>query len=275
MNINGTYSFEQLLRLNRANNQAFYLSGFSHLLNNPLNSIHLASDLLKNYTQDINALFEELSDDAEQIPAGFREAGLAVLGDMPPVIQGISDSAFRLNQFVSHLAELTGRGATAASRDVDLNRLISLCASMAHHQICVHTSSFCLDLEPDLPVLAGNAEQMQQLILNLLMNALISLPDRSCAVVLSTSYNRATDSVQMRVQDEGVGISTDILPDILKPFFSTWSEYGCMGLGLNVADQIIRDHGGELAIDSELGKGTTMIVTFYRSHIKLGELDIL
>ena len=144
---------------------------------------------------------------------------------------------------------------------VDLNWLISHCASMAHHQISVYTNIFSLDLDPDLPVLHGNAEQMLQVILNLLMNALISLPGRSCAVVLSTSYNSATDRVQMRVQDEGGGISTDILPDILKPFFSTWSEYGCMGLGLTVADQIICNHGGTLCLNSELGKGTSVIVS--------------
>ena len=261
MNKSGDHAFEHLFNLNRANNQAFFLSGFSHLFNNPLNSIQLASDLLKNYTQDISARFDELGDEPEQIPAGFRKAVLTVLDDMPGVIQGISDSAFRLNHLVSWLSEFTGRGVVARSPEVDLNRLISLCASMADQQISIHTESFSLDLEPGLPVFPGNAVQMLQVILNLLMNALISLPDRHCAVVLSTSYDRVTGSVNVCVRDEGSGISPDIFPTVLEPFFSTWQAHGCVGLGLTVADQIIRNHGGELFIDSESGKGTSVIVS--------------
>jgi signal transduction histidine kinase len=261
MNINGDNSFDHLLRLNRVNNQAFYLSGFSHIFNNPLNSIHLASVLLRNYTQDINALFDELSDEPEPIPAGFRKAGLTVLSDIPHVIQGISDSAIRLNQFVSHLSEFIRREAVTASQDVDLNRLLSLCASLANHQINLHTSSFSFDLEPDLPILSGNTEQILQVILNLLMNALLSLPHRSCAVVLSASCDHASGCISICVRDEGSGISPDIFPNIPEPFFSTWQEHGCLGLGLTVADQIIRNHGGELTIDSEYGKGTTVVVS--------------
>jgi len=263
MNFNGDNSFEHLLRLNRSNNQVFFLSGFSHSFNNPLNSIQLASDLLKSYTQDINARFDDLSDLITDLP--FCHPVLApiqsVLADMPQVIQGISDSAFRLNLLVSWLSEFIGKGTVAQSQEVDLNRLISLCASMAEQQISVHTNSFSLDLEPDLPICPGNAQFIMQVILNLLMNALISLPGRSCAVVLSTSNDPATGSVQMCVQDEGAGIPTDIFPRILESFFTTWQAHGCMGLGLTVADQIIRNHGGELFIDSELGKGTSVIVS--------------
>jgi C4-dicarboxylate-specific signal transduction histidine kinase len=132
---------------------------------------------------------------------------------------------------------------------------------MIHKQISVYTHTFHLDLEQNLPILHGNTEHMLQVIFNLLMNALVSLPDRACAVVLSTSYNRTTDRVQMRVQDEGVGIPLNILPSILEPYFSAWSEEGCLGIGLTVADQIIRRHGGALVIDSEPGKGTSVLVS--------------
>jgi signal transduction histidine kinase len=267
MNSNGDTSFEQLLRLNRANNLLFFVGGFCHTFNNPLNSIHLASNLLNNYSQDINALFNELSDEPEQVPTGFREAGLTVAGDLLHVIQGVSDSVYRLNRLVSLLSEFISRGATAASHDVDLNRLISLCASLADHQIRGHTSSFTLNLEPDLPILPGNAEQMLQVILNLLMNSLLALNDRFSAVVLSTTCDRAANCVTLSVRDEGTGISPDIFPDIRAPFFSTWQAHGCIGIGLTVADQIIRNHGGKLCIDSEPEKGTTVIVSLPISTI--------
>ena len=261
MNIDRAHSFEHLLRLNRATNHAFFLREFSHEFNNPLNSIQMAGELLKGYTQDINALLEELNDEPERLPAGFQEECCRILANMPILTAGISDSVTKLKHFTSWLSEFTGRATITGIYGMDLNWLISHCASMAHHQISVYTNIFRLDLEPDVPVLHGNAEQMLQVILNLLMNALISLPDRSCAVVLSTSYNCVTDCVQMLVQDEGGGIPADILPDIFKPFFSTWAEYGCMGLGLTVADQIIRNRSGKMSIDSALDKGTRVTVS--------------
>lgn len=273
MNIAGGHTFEQLLRMNRVNNQAFFLSGFSHSFSNPLNSILLAGDLLKNYTRDINLHFDELNDlvtDALPLchPEGSEGSVLlplqTILGDFPQIIQGINDSALRLKQLLSHLSGLTGRGVIAAGSDFDINRLVSLSAAMAEHQISVHTNSFTLDLEPDLPLLSGSTEQILQVILSLLMNALLSLPERSSAVLLSTSCNRDTGYVTLSVRDEGSGILPDIFPSILEPFFSTWHEHGCIGLGLTVSDRIIRNHGGEMFIDSGVGRGrgTNVNVSF-------------
>jgi len=261
MNIARSHSFEQLLRLNRANNSAFFLSGFSHTFNNPLNSIQLASDLLNNYTQDINGLLDELNEEPDRLPAGFQKECCRILTDIPILTQGINDSVIRLKHSNLWLSEFSGKGAIAGLYGIDLNWLISHCASMTQHHISVYTNIFRLDLEPDLPVLQGNAEQMLQLILSLLMNALLSLPDQSSAIVLTTTYDRAAGSVQMCVCDKGSGISPEIFPDIFEPFFSTWSEHGCMGVGLTVADHIIRNHGGVLTIDSEIGKGTSAIVS--------------
>ena len=260
MNITRTHSFEQLLRLNRANNSAFFLSGFSHTFNNPLNSIQLANDLLNNYSQDINALLDELQEEPERLPTGFQKECSRVLSNIPMLTQGISDSVTRLKHCSSWLSGFSGRGAIAGLFGIDLNWLVSHCASMTQDQISFYTNIFSLDLEPDLPILQGNAEQMLQVILSLLMNALLSLPDRSSPVVLTTTFDRVAGSVQMCVRDKGSGISPKIFPDILEPFFSSWSEHGCMGLGLTVADQIIRNRGGVLTIDSEFGKGTSVIV---------------
>jgi len=262
MNKKIDHSFDLLLRLNRVNNQDLFLRGFSHLLNNPIGSIHLASRLLNGYTQDIKTLFNELSDESEQIPVGFREDGLTALSDIPQVIQGISDSAQRLNQLVSYLIEFGDRGTIiAGSHDADLNRLVLLCTTMAAHKISEHTNCLSLDLSPGLPTLHLDEQQMLQVILNLLMNSLLSLKDRPSAVVISTLYDSAAACVKMSVRDEGTGIPQDIMGKIMEPFFSTWPEYGCIGLGLTVADRIISNHGGELNIESESGRGTTVIVS--------------
>ena len=255
MNYN-PFSFEQLEKLNLLNNQAFFLNGFTHMFNNPLNSIHMASELLKGYLQDINDFFYE----PVLVGAGIKEECGAVIKTMP-LLRGINDSTLKLNQLVSWFSELTGKGSTAGMYGVDINWLISHAVAMAHHQITACTKNFSLELSQELATVPGNAQQMLQVILNLLMNALLSLPDPSCGVSISTSFDHATGSYLIYVQDEGSGITPEEFPKIMAPFFSTWAKHGSIGLGLTVSNQIIQNHGGKLVIDSVPGKGTCALVS--------------
>jgi signal transduction histidine kinase len=252
--------FEHLLRLNKFNNQVFFLNGFGHTFKNSINSILLGSTLLNLYVQDINALFDELNDEPEGVSADFIQACCSILGTMPQVIKGISNSTLKLEQSVSYLSELSGQSSASASSTVDINPLVTRCSTMIQHQIDNYTNRFRLDLKGTPAVLSGSAELLSQVILNLLMNALLSLPDRTCAVVISTSCDPATGQTLICVRDEGIGISDDYFPHIVKPFFTTWQERGCVGLGLTVADRVVRNYGGELSIDSEVGKGTNVSV---------------
>lgn len=255
------FAFEHLLALNQAHNQAFLLKGLIHALKNPINSIQLASTLFGNYTQDINDLFDELSDEPEYLPVGFLEAGVHMLGKMSPVIRCVSDSADKLNRLVSSLAGFAEKGTIGQNQDVYLNQVVLHCASLAQHQICQYTSSFALDLQPDLPAVPGKGGQMTLVILNLLKNALISLHDRSCGVVISTSCDHAAALAHVTIRDNGCGISAEIRPHIFEPFFGDWQKHGCIGIGLTVARQLIHEHGGELSITSGAGKGTIVVVS--------------
>lgn len=265
------HDFEHLIRLNQLNNQAFFLRGVGHMLNNPINSIQLANKLFGVYTQDIADLFDSLDDEPDRVPAHFRKAGLDALSGMHQVIQGINDSTGKLNQLVNCLSQCTGKGPFSGNNTIDINEVILQCVSMAHHQICLHTNSLKTDLQSSLPVVYGNAQHMTQVVLNLLMNALLSLHDRSCPVEVSTSCDH-TGRIRMCIRDSGSGILPEIFPLIFEPFFTTWGNMGCIGTGLTVARGIIRNHGGELSIDSEPGEGTTVMVSL-PLHKPLRESD--
>lgn len=257
---NTLHAFEHLLRLNRLNNQVFFLREFGHSLNNSINTIQLGGKLLNHYVQDINDLFDELNDDPERPPADFHTSCFSILSSMPQVIQGICDAALRLDHSASSLSKYTGQRPVAAGSIVDINHLVSLSSAMIQHQITCYTNHFRLDLNGSPAVFSGSSEQLSQVIFNLLMNALLSLPDKSCEVDISTSCDYEKGKVLICIRDEGTGMSNDLLPRIVEPFFSTWQEHGCVGIGLTVADHVIRNHGGELSINSEPGKGTTVRV---------------
>jgi signal transduction histidine kinase len=93
------------------------------------------------------------------------------------------------------------------------------------------------------------------------MNSLQALNNKKCAVRVSTSYNKYSKFVILKIKDEGVGMTGDTLERITEPFFTTKLEKGGTGLGLSISYAIIKDHNGTLEFKSRHGKGTTAIVT--------------
>lgn len=112
------------------------------------------------------------------------------------------------------------------------------------------------DLPPELPPLWADADQLKQIVLNLLLNA-IEASRADTRVELSAV--RMDGRVTLAVVDRGPGIPRDQLDDIFHPFFTT-KETGT-GLGLALVHQMVIDHGGEITVDSQVGRGTTFRVS--------------
>ena len=116
-----------------------------------------------------------------------------------------------------------------------------------------------MSLADDLPLIHGNQRRLEQVLVNLVINACQALESAECAIVIETG--RTATHVFARVTDEGRGISREDLRKIKDPFFTTKRATGGSGLGLAVSDRIVREHGGELTFESEPGRGTTFRVT--------------
>ena len=109
---------------------------------------------------------------------------------------------------------------------------------------------------------------MEQVIVNLLVNACQALPNRAAKLSLHSRWNPQARCVEIRVMDEGCGISPENLPYITDPFFTTRREAGGTGLGLSVSARIVREHGGKLEFHSEPGQGTTILLQLPASRSK-------
>jgi signal transduction histidine kinase len=118
-----------------------------------------------------------------------------------------------------------------------------------------------IDLETAATTMRGHAGQLQQVVLNLLTNALDATPAGGSVVVRT----RATrERLAVEISDTGSGIPAEHRKDIFEPFFSTKEPGRGTGLGLFIASQIVREHGGDIALDSEEGRGATFRVTLPR-----------
>jgi signal transduction histidine kinase len=209
-------------------------AGIAHELNNPLTTVSGFAELV-----------------LEEIPqgAGYRSELEMVLRE-----------ARRASDVVRRLLDFSRQGERTRAR-ASLNEIVEDVLALTRHLI--HTSGVDLkmDIARDLPWVSVDRNQMKQVFLNLIHNALQAMPDGG-ALTISTSPRQRDGRawVVMSVCDTGIGMSPADKDRIFEPFFTTRADSGGTGLGLSVTYGIVTDHGGLIDVDSEPGKGTTFTV---------------
>ncbi|HEY5947597.1 MAG TPA: ATP-binding protein [Kofleriaceae bacterium] len=139
-----------------------------------------------------------------------------------------------------------------------VNPLVGALAAFVREDLASKNVKLVVDLVEGDPIALIDAAQMRQCLINLVRNASEALAGKpSGTVVLRT--RRAGDRIRIDVEDDGAGIAADVLPRMFDPFFST--KEGGSGLGLALTQQIVKDHGGDLAVQSTVGRGTTFTVS--------------
>jgi signal transduction histidine kinase len=144
--------------------------------------------------------------------------------------------------------------------DIDINRVAEKAAVLVANLLKKSTLNFSMNLSQTLPRIRGNEQRLEQVVINLLVNACQALTERRQAVGVNTGFDEATRSVVLRVSDQGAGMSNDVIRRICDPFFTTKRENGGTGLGLSISQKIVQDHQGSMAFDSAPGEGTTVTV---------------
>ncbi|MBW2145060.1 MAG: GHKL domain-containing protein [Deltaproteobacteria bacterium] len=135
------------------------------------------------------------------------------------------------------------------------------------------TRHFSVGYAANLPGIKGNTQHIEQVAINLIINACEALPDNEHSIQVSTEYDPKSDSVVVKVRDQGEGMFPEVLERIGDPFFTTKRDGGGTGLGLAISTRIINDHGGKIEFDSAPGEGTTVTVTFPASQ-GAGEVNL-
>jgi len=142
----------------------------------------------------------------------------------------------------------------------NLNTVIDRSVRLVQHQIEMAGVQLQLALADDLPHVQCDPGQIEQVILALVMNAIDAMPHGG-NLWLQTRLSSGSDQVLIEVRDDGTGIPPEILANIFEPFLTTKETGRGVGLGLAVSRSIVERHGGQIYVQSELGKGTTFVVT--------------
>ncbi|MBI5267738.1 MAG: HAMP domain-containing protein [candidate division Zixibacteria bacterium] len=222
-------------------------AGVAHELNNPLGGI-------LGYAQ---FTLEKLQKNAP---------GKTTQKDYESYIRYVTDievQARRCKQIVQNLLRFSRSTRTLEFAPPDLNKVLEETVTFLEHQLHMNQIELSLELEPALPLIQGNAGLLQQVFTNLIINAMHASSGGS-TITISSRFSPAVGefggAVELLVVDQGHGIAQENIKKIFEPFFTTKEIGKGTGLGLSVSYGIIKEHGGEITVNSTVGKGTTFIV---------------
>ncbi len=246
---------QQLIQADKMTSLGILVSGVAHEINNPSSLLLLNLPLLKEAYQDI----EEILEQHYQEQGDFYLAGLAysrMRDELPAMLDDMLAGSQRIRRIVEDLRDFARQKPADLSEIVSLNAVLATAIRLTDNSIRSACHHFQVSYGEDLPPLRGNAQRIEQVIINLIVNACQSLdsPDRPISV--RTGYEPKTGMLHLDVQDQGCGIAPENLARLSDPFFTTKREQGGTGLGLSISTTIVQEHGGHLRFASAPGKGT-------------------
>ena len=231
------------------------VSGVAHEINNPNNFIMLNAPLLLEAWESSQPILEEYYEkNGDFIIGGMKYTEMRE--NIPVLFSGILDGSKRIKQIVEDLRDFVRRDSSDISQSVDVNAVLKSAVTLLSYMIRKSTNHFSIEYDNHLPLLKGNFQRLEQVIINLIQNACQALRDTRKSIFVSTSFDEKRRSIIVKVEDEGVGIPSEDLLHITDPFFTTKHESGGMGLGLSISSRIVKEHSGTLTFNSEPGRGT-------------------
>jgi two-component system, NtrC family, sensor kinase len=223
---------EQMSQTEKLTSLGLLAAGVAHEVNTPL-------AVISNYIQML----------AKQMPEGDPRH---------TIIDKIVKQTFRASEIVNNLLNFSRTGSSELS-DVDVNRVVEETLSLVAHPLKTSQIQVVKQLTDGIPAVRGSANKLQQVFLNLFLNARDAMPTGGILEIRTGSHN---GSVEVEVVDTGNGIPREYIHKIFDPFFTTKSGGRGTGLGLSVSYGIIKEHSGKIDVRSTPGRGTSFHVEF-------------
>lgn len=221
-------------------------TGIAHEINNPLTSVAGFAEALLRRFRDEPTLKED-----------------ARLDVFPHYLEVIVRESYRCKGIIDHLLSF-GRKSDGAAGKVDMNMVLLEILELLRYQSSYRQIQVVTDLNQELPPVQGDPSGLRQVCMNLLVNAHQAIEGPGLVEVTTDKVDDAMVSIVIR--DTGCGIAQNILDRIWEPFFTTKEVGKGTGLGLSLTYNIVKRHGGEIQLESRVGKGSqfTVLLPIYR-----------
>jgi signal transduction histidine kinase len=229
---------EQLVRTEKLAAAGTLAAGVAHEVNNPLASISSLVQILQ-----------------ARLPEGDGDGQAAETREL---LRLVSTQIARITQVVRDMTDFAGQRPPSRA-PLDVSRTIESAARLASFDRGFKRLNVSTDFDPAAPLVPADADQLQQVFLNLMLNARDAMPGGG-RLRVSTRYERERGELSIEIADTGTGVAPEHLPHVFDPFFTTKPAGRGTGLGLAVCHRIVTAHGGRIEISNNDGRGTLVRV---------------
>jgi C4-dicarboxylate-specific signal transduction histidine kinase len=237
----------QLIQAGKMTTLGVMAAGMAHEINQPLNVIQVCADFFLKMLKRGAAIDDE---------------------DLRTMANDIAANVERAAGVIKHVRDFARQSELVRSK-VNINDPIKDVFKVLGHQLKVHDIDVQLELDPDLPDIMAEHNRLEQVFINLVSNAIDAMDEKSSQTDSQDSPKRLSiksfvenDQVMVHVKDTGTGMSEEVKNKIFEPFFTTKKVGMGTGLGVSISYGIVKDYSGGIEIDSEIGRGTTFMLTF-------------
>ena len=253
-------SQQQLHQAQKMETLGTLVSGVAHEINNPINLIMYNLPLIEKIWSD---LLPVLMEQKEKVPlqkyGGFTYDFLK--DNLPQLVADMDMAANRIAKIVSDLKNFSKQSNVAEKSMVQVNLAVQNAMRLAQTTLRKSGVRIQLDLDENLPLIAGNLQSIEQIIINIIINAIQAIDHSDGIIRVNTGFQRKDARIYLQITDNGGGISPAIADKLFLPFVTDKQAQGGTGLGLSVTYGLVQAHGGDISFETREGKGTTFTVS--------------
>lgn len=249
----------KLIQTNRMTSLGLLISSIAHNINTPNGAIKLAAQYLDSSWKNALPILEQVTKEEGDFTLGGLPFGVAK-GEIRGANESILNNAERVERVIQDLRAYNLGERNRLSHGVSVNRVVKEALTIIRAHGRQGEITITPTHAPDLPDITANQCQLEQVVVNLLLNALQAMPGNKGTVTVRTEFVAEENEVRIIVTDQGEGISPEVKKHLFEAFFSTRIDKGGSGLGLYISNFIVSEHNGRLSIDSQPGVGTVATV---------------
>lgn len=250
----------QLLQSYKLASLGKLVAGVAHEINNPNTFIRGNINIINEAFGDIIPILDHLYESNPELKiarlkyAIFKE-------NIPILIEDMAEGANRIKKIVDGLRDFAKKDEGLFIDDVDINNLIQNNLRITAKTVRKH-ARMQTQLDTAIPTFKGNSAKIEQVLMNILMNAAQAIEKEDGLIFIETILDKSNNQIIIKVKDNGKGMDEVTQEQMFEPFFTTKGHKGGTGLGLSISLGIIQEHHGHIEVASQPGIGTTITLYF-------------
>ena len=254
-------SQQQLHQAQKMETLGTLVAGVAHEINNPINLIMYNLPLIQKIWSDLlPVLMAQKKRMPNQKYGGFTYDFLE--DNLTQLVADMDMAANRVAKIVSDLKNFSKQSNVAEKSTVQVNAAVKNAMRLAQTTLRKSGVRIQLDLDENLPLIEGNLQSIEQIILNIIINAIQAIDHSDGVIRIASGFQRKDARIGLQIIDNGRGISDAIADKLFLPFVTDKQAEGGTGLGLSVTYGLVQSHGGDISFETQKGRGTTFTVSF-------------